>query len=68
MKNTQLLLCPKKVKNNSVTDYCILGMGAFEYYYLNENVNKTLLNQNKKLKEKWNTPSMMSIIFNQIKK
>ena len=37
---------PKKVKNNSVD--CILGMGAFYYA---KNVNKTLLNQKKKLKK-----------------
>ena len=37
---------PKKVKNNSVD--CILGMGAF---YYSKNVNKTLLNQKKKLKK-----------------
>ena len=37
---------PKKVKNNSVD--CILGMGAF---YDSKNVNKTLLNQRKKLKK-----------------
>ena len=39
---------PKTVKNNSVD--CILGMGAF---YYSKNVNKTLLNQKKKIKEKW---------------
>ena len=37
---------PKKIKNNSVD--CILGMGAF---YYSKNVNKTLLNQKKKLKK-----------------
>ena len=37
---------PKKIKNNSVD--CILGMGAF---YYSRNVNKTLLNQKKKLKK-----------------
>ena len=37
---------PKKIKNNSVD--CILGMGAFYYA---KNVNKTLLNQKKKLKK-----------------
>ena len=37
---------PKNVKNNSVD--CILGMGAF---YYSKNVNKTLLNQRKKLKK-----------------
>ena len=37
---------PKKIKNNSVD--CILGMGAF---YYSKNVNKTLLNQRKKLKK-----------------
>ena len=37
---------PKKVKNNSLD--CILGMGAF---YYSKNVNKTLLNQRKKLKK-----------------
>ena len=36
---------PKKIKNNSVD--CILGMGAF---YYSKNVNKTILNQTKKLK------------------
>ena len=36
---------PKQIKNNSVD--CILGMGAFYYA---KNVNKTLLNQKKKLK------------------
>lgn len=35
---------PKKMKNNSVD--CILGMGAF---YYSKNVNKTILNQTKKL-------------------
>ena len=39
---------PKKIKNNSVD--CILGMGAFYYA---KNVNRTLLNQKKKIKEKW---------------
>ena len=39
---------PKKVKNNSAD--CILGMGAFYYA---KNVNKTLLNQKKKTKKKW---------------
>jgi SAM-dependent methyltransferase len=37
---------PKMIKNNSVD--CILGMGAFYYA---KNVNKTLLNQKKKLKK-----------------
>lgn len=37
---------PKNIKNNSVD--CILGMGAFYYA---KNVNKTLLNQKKKLKK-----------------
>jgi len=37
---------PKTIKNNSVD--CILGMGAF---YYSKNVNKTLLNQKKKLKK-----------------
>jgi SAM-dependent methyltransferase len=37
---------PKKIKNNSVD--CILGMGAFYYA---KNVNRTLLNQKKKLKK-----------------
>lgn len=37
---------PKEVKNNSVD--CILGMGAF---YYSKNVNQTLLNQKKILKE-----------------
>ena len=37
---------PKKIKNNSVD--CILGMGTF---YYSSNVNKTLLNQRKKLKK-----------------
>ena len=37
---------PKNIKNNSVD--CILGMGAF---YYSKNVNKTLLNQKKKLKK-----------------
>ena len=37
---------PKKIKNSSVD--CILGMGAF---YYSKNVNKTLLNQKKKLKK-----------------
>ena len=37
---------PKKIKNNSAD--CILGMGAFYYA---KNVNKTLLNQKKKLKK-----------------
>ncbi len=37
---------PKKVKNNSAD--CIVGMGAFYYA---KNVNKTLLNQKKKLKK-----------------
>ena len=37
---------PKKIKNNSAD--CILGMGAF---YYSKNVNKTLLNQKKKLKK-----------------
>ena len=37
---------PKKIKNNSVD--CILGMGAF---YYSKNVNKTILNQKKKLKK-----------------
>jgi SAM-dependent methyltransferase len=37
---------PKKIKNHSVD--CILGMGAF---YYSSNVNKTLLNQRKKLKK-----------------
>ena len=37
---------PKRIKNNSVD--CILGMGAF---YYSRNVNKTLLNQKKKLKK-----------------
>ena len=37
---------PKKIKNNSVD--CILGMGAFYYA---KNVNKTFLNQKKKLKK-----------------
>ncbi len=37
---------PKKIKNNSVD--CILGMGAF---YYSKNVNKTILNQRKKLKK-----------------
>jgi len=36
-----------KNKNNSVD--CILGMGAFYYA---KNVNKTLLNQKKKIKVK----------------
>ena len=36
---------PKKIKNNSVD--CILGMGAF---YYSKNINKTILNQMKKLK------------------
>jgi|TARA_B100002052_G_scaffold296144_1_gene323977 SAM-dependent methyltransferase len=38
---------PKKVKNNSFD--CILGMGAF---YYSKNVNRTILNQKKKLKKK----------------
>jgi len=37
---------PKKIKNNSVD--CIVGMGAF---YYSKNVNKTILNQKKKLKK-----------------
>tara|TARA_Y100000591_G_C21783447_1_gene672413 strand:- start:90 stop:956 length:867 start_codon:yes stop_codon:yes gene_type:complete len=37
---------PKKIKNNSVD--CIIGMGAFYYA---KNVNKTILNQKKKLKK-----------------
>ena len=37
---------PKTIKNNSAD--CILGMGAFYYA---KNVNKTLLNQKKKLKK-----------------
>ena len=37
---------PKKIKNNSFD--CILGMGAF---YYSKNVNKTLINQKKKLKK-----------------
>jgi len=37
---------PKKIKNNSVD--CILGMGAF---YYSKNVNRTILNQRKKLKK-----------------
>ena len=37
---------PKKIKNNSVD--CILGMGAF---YYSKNVNRTLINQRKKLKK-----------------
>ena len=36
---------PKKIKKNSID--CILGMGAF---YYSKNVNKTILNQTKKLK------------------
>ena len=38
---------PKKVKNNSFD--CILGMGAF---YYSKNVNRTIMNQKKKLKKK----------------
>ena len=37
---------PKTIKNNSAD--CILGMGAF---YYSKNVNKTLINQKKKLKK-----------------
>ena len=37
---------PKAIKNNSAD--CILGMGAF---YYSKNVNKTLINQKKKLKK-----------------
>ena len=37
---------PKKVKNDSVD--CILGMGAF---YYSKNIEKTILNQKKKLKK-----------------
>ena len=49
--STDLVSCddfenPKSIKNNSVD--CILGMGAF---YYSKNVNKTLLNQKKKLKK-----------------